>query len=974
VIARSLRRVLPSIGALRRQGLRRRRQQGAALIVVVLATILVSASVLMTRVNSGSQASSAGNIEQTHKALREARNVLLGASVADTELNGADVRPGQLPWPDRTVSDDFDGQSDCRAVLAARLGGRYPYLGAGTCNGQTSTIELSNYVADGVGEPLWYFVSRNVVNFDSSETANLDSNRLAERLPNDSPDPPTVLKINPSIVDDVVHPWLRVCDANGNVLADNVAAVIIAPGPALASQTRNPADPQVAQYLDSLTVGAFTISNADSDETQDAAGFCGDAFGGEDFIAHVGLSDAQSSVFNDRLVYITAQELLMAVQRRALNLVRRALEQHVATFGRGPWLSPFAQANAGGPLLNSFVTGGVGGTQLSDAALVPVSSLALVGPFDFDVLFGAGRLVGAAIRNTTDGSTAQIVSANGQTIVTTELVGGHDNQWEVEDGYQIPTFRGDPGTRFGQLPFHDPRVPEDRRANFLVDWEFAAQADVDNFTLSADVRANPTHTAALSAHALSSFWSGPVSIGSANFAPVAGVASGVCRHDVLGLGTGRAHARCQGSATVRTNYLSMSVETSATTSLTATKVLQTNANAEVPFRFVDWGIAIGDIVSNITDGSKAIVTGIGTEPAANSLTTTTPIDGTNNTFTATDVVTVAPASRADTSVFSLGSTATTLIDDAADFIAAGVVPGDVVVLLALGGVPTPAFVDAVVSATELTLVGAGFGIAPTVGNDYQLRTHFVVSRRYSFDLRFTGARTPGPLLSENVYSVESTPSALDGNTNRQTARSGFEIPAADVDAGEQHGAYAVRVQDLDASDAQLAAVTYQITDSSQGYLLVGNIDEDLLLSTGTAAGDAILSPDLPRWIYEQGWHEYIAVGLGTQWQPNGLGVCAIAGDCLTVRSYNPSSLVANPAAQVDSAGVAAVVLGAGTDLRLNPASPRPSADATAYFEGLNGNGDLDDYETRRFNRNVGITNINDQMTIPCTNGINIGVC
>ncbi len=95
----------------------------------------------------------------------------------------------------------------------------------------------------------------------------------------------------------------------GTPAATNVVAVIIAPGAVLSSQNRNPADTTVATELPQYLEGEN--SNAD---TVYAAG-------------------PESSTFNDKLLLLTRDMLMPAVEQRVARQARRCLENFAASAG-----------------------------------------------------------------------------------------------------------------------------------------------------------------------------------------------------------------------------------------------------------------------------------------------------------------------------------------------------------------------------------------------------------------------------------------------------------------------------------------------------------------------------------------------------------------------------------------------------------------------------------------------------------------
>lgn len=240
------------------------------------------------------------------QALGQAKEALIGWAVSYD-------KPGQLPWPDRrevTPPSNYDGQSDCSNVnfnLVNSLG-ESNFLGQIPRIDSTAPCQIYSGVGhftDGSGNNLWYAVSRNLVrNYAASS------------------DP----IINPSLAASSPYPWLSVLNAAGQVVSNRVAVVIIAPGPPLAGQNRNTSAPPPSAFLDSLTIGADTYSNSDYD---------GD---GHEFI--MGGDVTLNNTFNDRLVFITIDELIHAVEKRAANEISRALLNYQTANGYFPYAAP----------------------------------------------------------------------------------------------------------------------------------------------------------------------------------------------------------------------------------------------------------------------------------------------------------------------------------------------------------------------------------------------------------------------------------------------------------------------------------------------------------------------------------------------------------------------------------------------------------------------------------------------------------
>lgn len=180
----------------------------------------------------------------------------------------------------------------------------------------------------------------------------------------------------------------------------DIVAVIIAPGPALAGQDRSTGPNSAANYLEgtntNVTNGIFTATPSDT--------------------------------MNDRIVAITRQELMAAVEKRVLNQVATTLKTYMnwtlpGAPGRGIWLAPYADPKAFTPNLSSTATSGSNGLQLQDSAV------------DFT---GWGVAVGDVVRDLTDGSIGTVTAPPAaHSLNVGSLQGGTANGFSVNDTYQI---------------------------------------------------------------------------------------------------------------------------------------------------------------------------------------------------------------------------------------------------------------------------------------------------------------------------------------------------------------------------------------------------------------------------------------------------------------------------------------------------------------------------------------------------------
>jgi len=256
-----------------KQAVGKKRQSGAVLLVLLIVIVLGAASLLVSKL--GKLNTFLQRDQRTMIALAEAKAALLGWSVAHP------VRSGLMPFPDRNGDGLYDGMGDCTAVITINnLIGRLPRF-----NDDLTTFPppcddtqhgLGQLPLDGSDEVLWIAVSPKLAYDDADSDGDGDPYPIIDSalltLPNSN--------------------WFRLFDSSGVLLSERVAVVIIAPGSPVQGQQRTGAA-GIEHYLDSITIGATTYSNADLNR---------------DFIA----ADPEGG-FNDRLVTITIDELLNQV-------------------------------------------------------------------------------------------------------------------------------------------------------------------------------------------------------------------------------------------------------------------------------------------------------------------------------------------------------------------------------------------------------------------------------------------------------------------------------------------------------------------------------------------------------------------------------------------------------------------------------------------------------------------------------------
>ena len=285
------------------------KQKGATLILAAF-IIALAATVYVLKAYDPAQL----RLEQdkkTYLALNEAKQALISWAVSNS------VNPGQMPFPDRNADGNYDGRSDCPSPVSAFshsfLIGQLPLYGqTNPCISPQAGLGINT--KDGGGNPLFYAVSRNLVHKYDAPTGN-----------------PI---INPSIISSPTYPWLKVLDANGVPFSNRVAAVIIAPKDAIGSQDRTGVA-NIINYLDTFLIGSATFSNSDYDSND------------EDFVINRNSMDV-----NDKLVYVTIDELIDSLNSRASSDGANLLNQYRTKNGQFPYA-----ANLGSALNNHDSSG-----------------------------------------------------------------------------------------------------------------------------------------------------------------------------------------------------------------------------------------------------------------------------------------------------------------------------------------------------------------------------------------------------------------------------------------------------------------------------------------------------------------------------------------------------------------------------------------------------------------------------------------
>ena len=254
--------------------------------------------------------------KKTMQSLNAAKQALIAWSVNHPNT------PGLMPYPDRNNDGNYDDTSDCYANnvnFAPQFTlGRLPlFKNDPNCvNAKVSVASgVSEDFRDGTGERLWYEVSRNLLHDYKNNGGN----------PNG-----TSPIINPSIINTPTYPWFVLRDRNGIEISNRVAAVIIAPGAPIGAQGRSGGIANANQYLDKIVMADGTpYQNYGYQDP--ATNPIQEFIVGDDFrmVAKNDPTYKDQSIepyyYNDKLVYITIDELMAAIEKRVAAEVKTQL-------------------------------------------------------------------------------------------------------------------------------------------------------------------------------------------------------------------------------------------------------------------------------------------------------------------------------------------------------------------------------------------------------------------------------------------------------------------------------------------------------------------------------------------------------------------------------------------------------------------------------------------------------------------------
>lgn len=258
--------------------LRPHRQSGSVLLIMLVLLVLGVATLLL-----GSFNSSAPQIERdqrTFNAMAYARDALIGDAVSQMPVTAA----GYLRLPDLgfkvgniasegSAAPNFSGNNKDYSVI-----GKLPWR----------TLGLAP-LRDGRGECLWYVVSGRFKNAPTTDAFNWDT-----------------------------RGQINLGDGSGNIIASNVAALVVAAGNALDGQSRALSDPAYAQCGGNYDARNYLDPYAASDAVYGTVNYFSGSTNSRvapdsgDKLWIVG-----SDHYNDRFTVIGADDIFHALVRRA---------------------------------------------------------------------------------------------------------------------------------------------------------------------------------------------------------------------------------------------------------------------------------------------------------------------------------------------------------------------------------------------------------------------------------------------------------------------------------------------------------------------------------------------------------------------------------------------------------------------------------------------------------------------------------
>ena len=269
------------------------------MIFVAVLLILGISALIYTMTSTTAVSIANRQAEHDAKTLAEVKEALIGWSAARTPTaSNTNARPGELPCPDTDNNgyaendDNNDGVDE--AGCAAGTVGRVPW----------KTLRIPE-PKDSAGETLWYAISGNYRVYRSS-TPHVYTSPITS-------DTRGTLTVHQ--------------ESTSNTITDQAVAVLFAPGAALENQDRS----TTTTMSCSAPSGTYFRYQCASNYLETTGGINNAAIDGPYVQA------PSTSTFNDRVLVISAQDLMPPVEQRVAREMMSILERYRIARGVYPW-------------------------------------------------------------------------------------------------------------------------------------------------------------------------------------------------------------------------------------------------------------------------------------------------------------------------------------------------------------------------------------------------------------------------------------------------------------------------------------------------------------------------------------------------------------------------------------------------------------------------------------------------------------
>jgi len=266
------------------QKLGKKTQRGAVLLIMLVIVVMGGLTLFVNSLGSNATNFQLAHNRTTAEALAQARVALIGhtASQSITSISTGKLRLPDLGYSDASLSVPAEGSSPPNFsgnTQGYSLIGKFPWKSLGTPP-----------LRDGYGECLWYALSGWFKNTNLTSSINWDT-----------------------------QGQIDVLDSNGNTIASNLVALVVAPGPVLAGQDRSLGDANYTQcggnYNARNYMDTYDIANAISGALNYFSGSTNNRIAAD--TNNKSFIKADSDYYNDRFLFITVDDIFRPIIRRS---------------------------------------------------------------------------------------------------------------------------------------------------------------------------------------------------------------------------------------------------------------------------------------------------------------------------------------------------------------------------------------------------------------------------------------------------------------------------------------------------------------------------------------------------------------------------------------------------------------------------------------------------------------------------------